>query len=103
MLSAISGLPIDQGIAVTGSVDQMGEVQAIGGATFKIEGFYDVCKDKGLTGSQGVMIPKDNVKNLVLRDEVVRMADCVIEEFQAWESGKPLRYRVTSEVLANMG
>ncbi|MCH7744664.1 MAG: ATP-dependent protease, partial [Chloroflexi bacterium] len=71
LLSAISGLPIDQGIAVTGSVDQMGEVQAIGGATFKIEGFYDVCKDKGLTGSQGVMIPKDNVRNLVLKDEVV--------------------------------
>ena len=70
-LSAISGLPIDQGIAVTGSVDQMGEVQAIGGATHKIEGFYEVCKDSGLTGSQGVMIPKDNVKNLVLKDEVV--------------------------------
>ena len=71
LLSAISRLPIDQGIAVTGSVDQMGEVQAIGGATHKIEGFYEVCKDSGLTGSQGVMIPKDNVKNLVLKDEVV--------------------------------
>ena len=71
LLSEISGLPIDQGIAVTGSVDQTGEVQAIGGAIHKIEGFYDVCKDKGLTGSQGVMIPKDNVRNLVLKDEVV--------------------------------
>ncbi|MCH8205528.1 MAG: AAA family ATPase [Chloroflexi bacterium] len=71
LLSAISGLPIDQGIAVTGSVNQSGEVQAIGGATYKIEGYYDVCKAKGLTGSQGVMIPSDNLRNLVLKDKVV--------------------------------
>ena len=71
LLSALSGLPIRQGIAVTGSVNQAGEVQAIGGATYKIEGFFKICQSRGLTGSQGVMIPKDNVRNLVLRREVI--------------------------------
>ena len=71
LLSAVSELPIMQGIAVTGSVNQSGEVQAIGGATYKIEGYYDVCKAKGLNGSQGVMIPSDNLRHLVLKDEVV--------------------------------
>jgi lon-related putative ATP-dependent protease len=71
LLSALSGVPIQQGFAVTGSVDQQGRVQAIGGATRKIEGFFDVCKAKGLTGKQGVMIPASNVRHLVLRQEVV--------------------------------
>lgn len=71
LLSAISGLPIDQGIAVTGSVDQNGDVQAIGGGTQKIEGFFEVCKARGLTGKQGVMVPKDNVQHLTLKDEVL--------------------------------
>ncbi len=71
LLSALSGLPIKQGLAVTGSVDQAGDVQAIGGATYKIEGFYEVCKAKGITGDQGVMIPRDNIRNLVLNDELV--------------------------------
>ena len=71
LLSELSQLPIDQGIAVTGSVNQAGDIQAIGGATRKIEGFYDVCKAKGLTGSQGVMIPRDNMRNLVLEDSVI--------------------------------
>ena len=71
LLSAISGLPIEQGIAVTGSVDQSGDVQAIGGGTQKIEGFFEVCKARGLTGKQGVMVPKDNVQHLTLREEVV--------------------------------
>ena len=71
LLSALSGLPLDQGIAVTGSVDQYGEVQAIGGATRKIEGFYAVCKAKGLTGRQGVIVPASNVRHLMLSDEVV--------------------------------
>jgi predicted ATP-dependent protease len=70
LLSQLSELPLAQGIAVTGSVNQNGEVQAIGGATQKIEGFFDVCKAKGLTGKQGVMIPRDNVQNLTLKDEV---------------------------------
>ena len=72
LLSALSGLPIRQGIAVTGSVNQAGEVQAIGGATPKIEGFFKVCQSRGLTGTQGVMIPKDNVRNLVLNADVVK-------------------------------
>jgi lon-related putative ATP-dependent protease len=71
MLSSLSGLPIKQGIAVTGSVNQKGEVQAIGGVNEKIEGFYAVCKAKGLTGEQGVMIPQSNVQNLMLKEEVV--------------------------------
>ena len=71
ILSSLSGCPIDQGIAVTGSVNQKGKVQAIGGVNQKIEGFFDVCKTKGLTGQQGVLIPAVNVKNLMLKKEVV--------------------------------
>jgi lon-related putative ATP-dependent protease len=71
ILSSLSGVPIHQGIAVTGSVNQKGQVQAIGGVNHKIEGFFDVCKAKGLSGSQGVMIPKANVKNLMLKREVI--------------------------------
>ena len=71
LLSALSGVPIKQGFAVTGSIDQHGRVQAIGGATRKIEGFFDVCKAKGLTGSQGVLIPATNIRHLVLRKEVI--------------------------------
>jgi lon-related putative ATP-dependent protease len=71
ILSALSGLPIKQNIAVTGSVNQKGEVQAIGGVNEKIEGFFEVCKAKGLTGQQGVMIPESNVQNLMLKEEIV--------------------------------
>ncbi len=71
LLSAISGVPIKQGIAVTGSVDQYGRVQPIGGVNRKIEGFYEVCKAKGLNGEQGVMIPSSNVRHLMLKDEVI--------------------------------
>ena len=71
LLSALSETPVRQGIAVTGSINQMGGVQAIGGANEKIEGFFAVCKAKGPTGQQGVIIPRDNVKNLMLRKEVV--------------------------------
>lgn len=71
ILSSLSGLPIKQYIAITGSVNQKGEVQPIGGATEKIEGFFAVCKLKGLTGKQGVMIPHQNVSNLALSDEVI--------------------------------
>ncbi len=74
MLSALSDKPIKQGFAVTGSVNQFGEVQAIGGANEKIEGFFDVCRARGLTGKQGVLIPAANVKNLMLRDDVVAAA-----------------------------
>jgi predicted ATP-dependent protease len=71
LLSALARLPIQQGIAATGSVNQHGEIQAIGGATAKIEGFYDVCREKGLTGQQGVIIPAANVATLMLREDVV--------------------------------
>jgi lon-related putative ATP-dependent protease len=71
LLSSLSGLPLRQDIAVTGSVNQKGEVQPIGGANEKIEGFFDVCKAKGLTGKQGVMIPHLNVGDLMLRKDVV--------------------------------
>jgi lon-related putative ATP-dependent protease len=71
MLSAISGAPIDQNLAVTGSVNQKGEVQAIGGVNEKIEGFFEVCRLKGLNGRQGVLIPYGNIKNLMLKEEVV--------------------------------
>jgi lon-related putative ATP-dependent protease len=71
LLSSISGIPLKQGIAVTGSVNQRGEVQAIGGVSQKIEGFFDVCTAKGLTGDQGVLIPRANIRNLMLRDDVV--------------------------------
>ena len=71
LLSSLSGFPIKQGIAVTGSVNQHGEIQPIGGVTEKIEGFFEVCKAFGLTGEQGVLIPKSNVTNLMLKPEVI--------------------------------
>lgn len=71
LLSSLSGFPLRQDLAVTGSVNQHGEIQAIGGVNEKIEGFYKTCKHKGLTGEQGVIIPESNVDNLMLRDEVL--------------------------------
>ncbi|MBW2075249.1 MAG: AAA family ATPase [Deltaproteobacteria bacterium] len=71
LLSAIADVPIFQGIAVTGSVSQKGEIQPVGGVTRKIEGFFDICKHKGLTGKQGVIIPAKSVKDLMLRKDVV--------------------------------
>ena len=71
IISSLSGIPIKQEIAVSGSVNQKGQIQAIGGVNHKVEGFFEVCKTNELTGSQGVMIPKANVKNLMLRKEVI--------------------------------
>lgn len=71
LISAIANLPIDQGIAITGSMNQHGEVQSIGGVNEKIEGFYRLCKDKGLTGKQGVIIPRTNMINLMLAPDVI--------------------------------
>jgi lon-related putative ATP-dependent protease len=71
LLSALSGIPIRQSYAVTGSVNQLGEVQAIGGVNEKIEGFFEVCRARGLTGEQGVLIPQANVKHLMLHKDVV--------------------------------
>jgi lon-related putative ATP-dependent protease len=82
LLSALSGLPISQGIAVTGSVNQLGKVQPIGGVNYKIEGFYAVCKAKGLTGRQGVLIPKSNERHLMLNDEVSAAVEA--GQFNVW-------------------
>ena len=103
LLSSIAGIPLRQDIAVTGSVNQKGEIQPIGGANEKIEGFFDVCKAKGLTGKQGVMIPHLNVDDLMLRKDVVaavkegkfhiypvKTVDQGIEILTGLESGEPL-------------
>ncbi|MEW6313731.1 MAG: AAA family ATPase [Pseudomonadota bacterium] len=74
LLSALSGLPINQGLALTGSVNQYGQVQAIGAVNEKIEGYFDVCRARGLTGRQGVLIPTANAKHLMLRSDVVEAA-----------------------------
>ncbi|MCC6211657.1 MAG: ATP-dependent protease, partial [Burkholderiales bacterium] len=74
LLSAIAEAPLSQALAITGSVNQHGDVQAIGGVNEKIEGFFDLCRARGLTGGQGVIIPAANVRNLMLRDEVVQAA-----------------------------
>jgi len=74
LLSALAGLPLRQDLAVTGSVSKHGRVQPIGGVNEKIEGFFDICRRKGLSGTQGVIIPKANVQNLMLRQDVVEAA-----------------------------
>jgi len=71
IISSLSGIPIDQGIAVTGSVNQMGEIQPVGAINHKIEGYFDVCKTKRFTGKQGVIIPRRNLKHLMLRDDII--------------------------------
>lgn len=71
ILSSLADLPIRQGLAMTGSVNQLGRMQPIGGVTEKVEGFFDVCRSAGLTGEQGVIVPVQNVDNLMLKDEVV--------------------------------
>ncbi|MFV0626012.1 MAG: Lon protease family protein [Alphaproteobacteria bacterium] len=97
LLSAIAGIPIKQGIGVTGSINQFGEIQPIGGVNEKVEGFFDVCMHRGLTGEQGVIIPRTNVSNLMLRDDIL----------EAVENGKFHVYAVDSvddgiEVLTGM-
>ncbi len=72
LLSALADVPVRQDVAVTGSVNQLGEIQPVGGINEKIEGFFDVCRTRGLTGTQGVIIPAGNVEDLVLREEVVK-------------------------------
>jgi len=84
LMSALSGVAIKQGFAVTGSVNQRGEVQAIGGVNEKIEGFFDVCKARGLTGEQGVLIPASNVRHLMLRSDVVEA--CAKGEFAIYSA-----------------
>ncbi len=72
LLSALSEIPLKQSLAITGSIDQHGRIQAIGAVNEKIEGFYDICKIKGITGKQGVIIPKTNTRNLMLREDIVQ-------------------------------
>ncbi|MBW1998915.1 MAG: AAA family ATPase [Deltaproteobacteria bacterium] len=82
LLSALANVPINQGIAVTGSVSQKGEIQAVGGVNRKIEAFFDICRHKGLNGQQGVIIPEKNIRNLMLKQEVI---DAVKEgKFHIW-------------------
>jgi predicted ATP-dependent protease len=71
LLSAISNIPIRQDLGLTGSINQKGDIQAVGGLNEKITGFFEVCKDKGLTGTQGVVLPIQNVHDLMLNDEIV--------------------------------
>ncbi len=86
LASALSGLPLRQDIAVTGSINQQGDIQAIGGVNEKIEGFFDVCRIKGLTGTQGVMMPESNVEDLMLREDVLEAVTA--GKFHVWTVGK---------------
>jgi len=86
LLSALAGIPIKQSLAVTGSVNQLGKIQAIGGVNEKIEGFFEVCQQRGLTGEQGVLIPATNIPHLMLRNEIR----------QAVEAGKFHVYAIDS-------
>jgi predicted ATP-dependent protease len=74
ILSSIAQIPLRQDLAITGSINQLGQVQPIGGVNEKIEGFFDICAKKGLTGTQGVIIPATNIKHLMLRWDVVQAA-----------------------------
>jgi len=75
LLSSIARVPLKQNLAVTGSVNQHGQIQAIGGVNQKIEGFYDICKKRGFSGDQGVMIPAANVTHLMLRQDVIKSVE----------------------------
>ena len=86
LVSALSGLPLRQDVAVTGSMNQQGDIQAIGGVNEKIEGFFDVCRIKGLTGSQGVLIPASNVEDLMLRDDILEAV--AAKQFHIWPVAK---------------
>jgi predicted ATP-dependent protease len=86
LASALSGLPLRQDIAVTGSINQQGDIQAIGGVNEKIEGFFDVCRIKGLTGTQGVMMPESNVEDLMLREDILEAV--ATGKFHIWPVAK---------------
>ena len=86
LASALSGLPLRQDIAVTGSINQQGDIQAIGGVNEKIEGFFDVCRIKGLTGTQGVMMPASNVEDLMLREDILEAV--AAGKFHIWPIAK---------------
>ena len=105
LMSALSGLPLRQDLAVTGSVNQQGEIQAIGGVNEKIEGFFDICRSRGLTGRQGVLIPQANVQHLMLRADVTEACSAgrfavypiaTIDEGIALLTGQPAGERETN-------
>ena len=106
LISAITLLPIDQSLAITGSINQHGEVQSIGGVNEKIEGFFQLCKDKGLTGSQGVIIPKTNVINLMLNDEVINAVsrgEFAIHAVETIDQSLELLMNVEAGVISKTG
>ena len=82
LVSSIAGVPVRQNIAITGSINQLGRVQVVGGINEKIEGFFDACKSRGLDGSHGVVIPRDNIKHLMLREDVVEAV--AAGKFSVW-------------------
>jgi len=86
LVSALAELPLRQDVAVTGSMNQQGDIQPIGGVNEKIEGFYDVCRIKGLTGTQGVLIPEANIEDLMLRPDVVAAVET--KRFHIWPAAK---------------
>jgi predicted ATP-dependent protease len=86
LASALSGVPLRQDIAVTGSINQQGDIQAIGGVNEKIEGFFDVCRIKGLTGTQGVLMPESNVEDLMLREDILEAV--AAGKFHVWPVAK---------------
>src|SRR5215813_6231304 len=86
LVSALADLPLRQDIAVTGSMNQQGDIQPIGGVNEKIEGFFDVCRIKGLTGTQGVLIPEANIEDLMLRQDVVEAVQT--KKFHIWPAAK---------------
>jgi lon-related putative ATP-dependent protease len=106
LISAITLLPIDQSLAITGSINQHGEVQSIGGVNEKIEGFFQLCKDKGLTGTQGVIIPKTNVINLMLNDEVINAVsrgEFAIHAVETIDQSLELLMKVEAGVMSKTG
>ena len=86
IISALSKVPIIQNIAVTGSINQFGEIQSIGGINEKIEGFYDICKLKGSVEGKGVLLPKSNVNNIVLRPEVEQAVAKEYLNYTLWKA-----------------
>jgi lon-related putative ATP-dependent protease len=106
LISAITLLPIDQSLAITGSINQHGEVQSVGGVNEKIEGFFQLCQDKGLSGKQGVIIPKTNVINLMLNDEVidaVTRGDFAIHAVESIDQALELLMNVDAGVISRTG
>ncbi len=106
LISSITLLPIDQGIAVTGSINQHGEVQSVGGVNEKIEGFFQLCKDKGFTGEQGVIIPKTNVINLMLSHEVisaVEQGDFTIYAVECIDQALEILMKTTAGTISRTG